>query len=503
MTPRLLIFIPAYNASSTIAWVLGRIPDALAERFHVHVLVIDDASVDDTAERARAYFAANERPSAYTILANPRNRGYGGNQKLGYTFAIEHAFDLVVMVHGDGQYPPEAIEALVAPLADRGVGAAFGSRFMRTDGARDGGMPMYKLVGNRILTFLQNRILSTGLSEFHSGFRAYNVDALARIPFHLNSDDFHFDTEIIIQVHRSGLRIAEIDIPTYYGDEVCHVNGVAYGLNVLGQSVRALIHDKGMFYEAKYDVAATAGTVERYQTKTDFLSPTTLAVDRIGTRHRVLDLGSGAGGFADLLTDRDPGCTVFGADMATPPNLDRFARFWVHDLDGKQALPEDVPPVDSIVMLDVIEHLRDPERFVKQIAEYCTQVGTVDRLLVSTGNIGFVLIRLGLLLGQFNYGSRGILDRTHTRLFTFGSFRRLFTQAGFELVDAVGVPVPFPLAVRSRRLAMAMLRVNQVFIRFNLRFFAYQLFLELRPPVAQSRLLAATADFSVDQPAGG
>lgn len=496
MTPRLLVFIPAYNATSTIGWVLSRIPDTLTERFDVHVLVIDDASADDTADKAREYLADHERPFGYTILVNPQNRGYGGNQKLGYTFAVEHGFDLVAMVHGDGQYPPEAIEELVAPLRDPAVGAGFGSRFMREDGARDGGMPGYKRVGNRILTRLQNRILRTGLSEFHSGFRAYSVPALGEIPFHLNSDDFHFDTEIIIQLVRSGLRIAEIDIPTYYGDEVCHVNGVSYGINVLGQSVRAMVHDKGMFYEAKYDVAPTAHTVERYQQKTDFVSPTTLAVDRIGPGNRVLDLGSGTGGLADLLTGRDPGCQVFGADMATPPNLERFAHFWIHDLDGKAALPEEVPAVDSIVMLDVIEHLRNPERFVSQIADYCTTTGSVDKVLVSTGNIGFGLIRLALLFGQFNYGSRGILDRTHTRLFTYGSFRRLFTQAGFEVVDAVGVPAPFPLAVGNRRLADALLGINQLLIGINRRFFAYQIFLEMRPPVAQSRLLAATTDVS-------
>lgn len=495
-SPRLLVFIPAYNASSTIAWVLERIPDTLASSFDVHVLVLDDASADDTAQRASAYFVEHERPFEYTILANPQNRGYGGNQKLGYTFAIENGFDYVVMVHGDGQYPPEAIEELVAPLKDPSVAASFGSRFMRPGGARDGGMPLYKYVANRLLTWVQNAMLGTHLSEFHSGFRAYSVSALSVIPFDLNSNDFHFDTEIIIQCARAGFEIAEIDIPTYYGDEVCYVNGVDYGLNVLGQSLRAMVHDRGLFYEAKYDLSDRTATVSQYLAKTDFVSPTTLAADRVELGDRVLDVGSGAGGIADLLTETKE-ATVYGIDIAEPLNAERFAGFWHHNLDGETPLPDDLPAVDTIVMLDVIEHLRNPEAFVAALNEYCDRVGTVKRILVSTGNVGFALIRLALLLGQFNYGSRGILDRTHTRLFTYSSFRRLFEQAGFEPRAVRGVPAPFPLAVSHRRLANALLGVNRVLIRLWKRMFSYQIFMELRPPIPPSRLLEASRRASV------
>ena len=500
--PRLLIFIPAYKASSTIGWVLGRIPDTLVDSFDVQVLVIDDASADDTALQAKAYFDEHDRPFEHTILVNPRNQGYGGNQKLGYTFAVENGFDYVVMVHGDGQYPPEAIEEVVAPLKNRAVGAAFGSRFMQPNGARAGGMPLYKIVANRALTRVQNAMLGTHLSEFHSGFRAYSVPVLAQLPFGLNSDNFHFDTEIIIQCIRAGVGIAEINIPTYYGDEVCYVNGVDYGLNVLGQSLRAMIHDRGLFYEAKYDVSEREKSVVRYTTKTDFVSPTTLAADRIEFGSRVLDLGSGAGGIGDLLVDTK-NAKVFGVDIAVPPNKERFAGFWQHDLDGEDPLPGDLPAVDTIVMLDVIEHLRDPERFVESLSAYCDRVGTVKQILVSTGNVGFAVIRIALVLGQFNYGSRGILDRTHTRLFTYSSFRRLFRQAGFEPRDIVGVPAPFPLALEHRRAANLLLRFNQVLIKIWKRMFSYQIFMDLRPPTHPSQLLEASRKASTDLQARG
>lgn len=495
MSPRLLVFIPAYNATTTIEWVIDRIPRELSQHFEVHVLVIDDASADDTGLKAQAHLERSVLPFGYTVLVNPENRGYGGNQKLGYTFAIENGYDFVVMVHGDGQYPPEAIEAVVAPLEDPAVVACFGSRFLRPDGAREGGMPLYKRIANRFLTSVQNRVLGTSLSEFHSGFRAYSVSALSRVPFALNSDDFHFDTEIIIQIARLGGEIAEIDIPTYYGDEVCYVNGPLYGLNVLGQTVRAEVHDRGMFYEAKYDVGEEQPHEHRYVPKTDFTSPTTLAAERIGVGHRVLDVGSGAGGIADLLGDR---CEVYGIDVVEPANIDRFAGFWTQNLDTDMTFPEELPAVDTIVLLDVIEHLRDPEGFVRELAAYCERVETVRTVIASTGNIGFGVIRAALLLGQFNYGSRGILDRTHTRLFTYGSFRRLFRHVGFRVVSAKGVPVPFPLAIKNPTIARAAMKINEWLIRLRMSLFAYQIFLELAPPVPQSRLLKASTHASPD-----
>src|SRR4029453_10896786 len=139
-------------------------------------------------------------PFALTVLFNPENQGYGGNQKIGFHYAIEKGFDFVALIHGDGQYAPECLPELIEPLASRQADAVFGSRMMRKADARRGGMPLYKFVGNRILTSVENPLLRTNLSEWHSGYRVYSTDALRRIPFHLNSSVFHFDTEIIIQL---------------------------------------------------------------------------------------------------------------------------------------------------------------------------------------------------------------------------------------------------------------------------------------------------------------
>jgi glycosyltransferase involved in cell wall biosynthesis len=489
--PRLLVFILTYEAASHIAAVIARVPRDLEEQFDTHVLVIDDGSTDGTAEIARDALRHAALPYGWTVLANPHNQGYGGNQKLGYHWAIEHKFDVVVMVHGDGQYPPEQ----VGPLAELAYehGAAFGSRLAVAGQARRGGMPAYKYVGNRILTKVQNRVLKSRLTEFHSGFRGYRTDVLQSIPYALNSNDFHFDTEIFIQCLRIGIDIAEMPIPTHYGDEVCRVNGIGYAFNVLGQTMRASLHDKGLFYERKYRLE----DVPLYESKLGFASPAQYALDRIPPGSVVLDLGSSDGHLAGAL--RAKGCTVIGVDLAEPATGDPFDEFIRWNLD--HGLPPIDRRIDVVVMADVIEHLRAPEDFAEQLAEFCRTNG-VRRLLVSTGNVAFVVQRAMLLLGQFNYGPRGILDMTHTRLFTVRTIRRLFRQAGFTARQTFGLPAPFPFAIGDRWPARALLRVNEAAIRVSKSLFSYQIFLVLDPPPDVGRVIAESTMHTVEEHAG-
>jgi glycosyltransferase involved in cell wall biosynthesis len=235
MKPKLLILIVAYFAERTIEQVLSRIPKSLNDICTTEILILDDGSTDETfpasvrAERAGIPFKLH-------ILHNPHNQGYGGNQKIGYHFAIENGFDIVALLHGDGQYAPERLPQLIEPLIGGTADAVFGSRMMESGQALKGGMPLYKYAGNRILTTIQNRLLGTDFSEFHSGYRVYSVRALASIPFERNSNAFPFDTEIIIQLTMAGKRIKELAIPTYYGDEICRVNGMKYAFDVLKAS---------------------------------------------------------------------------------------------------------------------------------------------------------------------------------------------------------------------------------------------------------------------------
>lgn len=250
---RVLIFIVAYNANKTIRQLLDRIPKDtldLAEE----ILVADDSSQDNTSEIVLDYIKKYNL-SKIKIVKHKENKGYGGNQKWGYNYAIQNNFDIVVMVHGDAQYPPEYILRLITPISNGKTSFMFGSRI--TGHPLKGKMPLYKFIGNKSLTFIENLALRTKLSEFHSGFRAYSVHALREIPFNKNSNDFHFDSEIIVQLVIAKKRMGEISIPTRYGNEKCHVNSIKYGLNVLKVILEYKLHKLKIKRFEKYHIKRT------------------------------------------------------------------------------------------------------------------------------------------------------------------------------------------------------------------------------------------------------
>lgn len=226
---KILILIVAYNAEMTIRQLLDRIPKETLKKID-EIFVADDASKDKTSKVAMDY-KNKYGIRKLKIIKHQKNKGYGGNQKWGYNYAIKNKFDVVVMVHGDAQYPPESILPLINPILYNKADFVFGSRI--AGHPIKGGMPVYKFIGNKFLTTIENIILGTKLTEFHSGFRAYSIKALKEIPFNLNSDNFHFDSEIIIQLVIAKKRISEIIIPTFYGKEKCNVKVINYGINIL------------------------------------------------------------------------------------------------------------------------------------------------------------------------------------------------------------------------------------------------------------------------------
>lgn len=230
---RLLIFIVTYNAEKTIEDVVNRIPKQLSKLYNLEILIIDDASQDKTFETSRKIKDIFSKTFKIKVLCNPINQGYGGNQKIGYHYAIKNNFDFVVLLHGDGQYAPEVLIKLLKPTLNNKFNIVIGSRMVKKSLALRGGMPIYKFFGNIILTQIQNFLLSTKLAEFHSGYRIYSVKSLKQIPFILNTQDFHFDTEILIQLFLIKAKIIEISVPTFYGDEICHVNGLKYAFNII------------------------------------------------------------------------------------------------------------------------------------------------------------------------------------------------------------------------------------------------------------------------------
>ena len=235
---RIMVLVVAYDAESTLPRVLDRIPPDVLAKVE-QIVVFDDASRDSTYQVGQRYRGADRPASAkLRVFRNPVNLMYGGNQQRGYLYALEQGFDIVVLLHGDGQYAPEVMDRLIAPLESGAADMVMGSRMMVPGAARKGNMPLYKYVGNKILTTLENALAGTRLSEFHSGYRAYRVDALRRVPVGRMTTNWHFDTQIILAFVRQGFRIIEVPIPTYYGDEICHVNGIPYALNCIWEATR-------------------------------------------------------------------------------------------------------------------------------------------------------------------------------------------------------------------------------------------------------------------------
>mgnify|MGYP000197448909 CR=1 FL=1 len=251
--PKLLIYIIAFNHEEFIVNVLKRIPLNLSKKYEVEILINDDSSADNTFDLSYRYTKNAPGNFKFTILYNPTNQGYGGNQKIGYHYAIKNNFDYVVLLHGDGQYAPEELPKLLNGLHHGKFDVVIGSRMIKKKDALKGGMPLYKLVGNVILTKIQNFLLKTHLAEFHSGYRIYSVKSLKKIPFYLNTNDFHFDTEILIQLFLINSKIKEISIPTFYGDEICHVNGIKYAFNIIKTtSIAALQKSFDLKFSKKY-----------------------------------------------------------------------------------------------------------------------------------------------------------------------------------------------------------------------------------------------------------
>lgn len=227
---RIVVVLPAYNAAKTLERTVREIPPEIDR-----VLLVDDASHDETAEVARKL--------GLETHVHPENRGYGGNQKTCYAAALAGPGDVIVMLHPDYQYTPTLLPALAAMIASGHYDVVLASRILG-GGALAGGMPLWRYVANRALTAIQNLLLGTKLSEFHTGYRAFRREVLETLPLERNSDDFVFDNQIVAQAAYAGFRIGELSCPTRYFAEASSINfrrSVAYGFGVLAVSAAGLL----------------------------------------------------------------------------------------------------------------------------------------------------------------------------------------------------------------------------------------------------------------------
>jgi glycosyltransferase involved in cell wall biosynthesis len=221
---KIVVVLPAYNASKTISKTISEVPFEIVDE----IILCDDNSTDDTV------LIAKDLPINHLIV-HKNNLGYGGNQKSLYDKALEIEADVIIMLHPDYQYTPKLITAMASIISQELYPVVFGSRILG-GGALKGGMPMYKYVANRILTFTQNILMGEKLSEYHTGYRAYSRHVLKTINYRENSNDFIFDNQLIAQIFKSGFPIAEITCPTKYFKEASSINlkrSTIYGIGVL------------------------------------------------------------------------------------------------------------------------------------------------------------------------------------------------------------------------------------------------------------------------------
>ncbi|MBF0515999.1 MAG: glycosyltransferase family 2 protein [Nitrospirae bacterium] len=236
LNKKIAVVMPAYNAEKTLQMTYDEVPHEYVDE----VILVDDASRDDTSSVARGL--------GLRTIVHEKNKGYGGNQKTCYRSALDGGADIVVMLHPDYQYSPKLVTALASMIVSGHYDMVLGSRILGGTALR-GGMPLYKYISNRFLTMFENWCLGIKLSEYHTGFRAFSRRLLETIPFEKNSDDFIFDNEIIVQALHFGFKIGEISCPTKYFDEASSINfnrSVEYGLGVIGASIKYLLKKRGI-----------------------------------------------------------------------------------------------------------------------------------------------------------------------------------------------------------------------------------------------------------------
>jgi glycosyltransferase involved in cell wall biosynthesis len=240
---KIVVVMPAYNAARTLRRTWDELPHDLVDE----VVLVDDASGDDTVEVAREL--------GIQVILHPANAGYGANQKTCYREALRRGADVVVMIHPDYQYSPRLATAMASMIVSGHYDVVLGSRILGGNAVK-GGMPRYKYVANRFLTFFQNLALGVKLSEYHSGFRAYRRKVLETVPLEKNSDDFVFDNEILVQAVQFGFRIGEISCPTRYFAEASSIDfprSLRYGIGVVATSGKFLLRRAGLARPAIFE----------------------------------------------------------------------------------------------------------------------------------------------------------------------------------------------------------------------------------------------------------
>lgn len=437
--PKFGVLVLSYNHSKLIGNTLSRIDSRL--RYLIsEIFIFDDNSPDDTFSVIKELLKTSPFKGQISVYKNPRNLRYGGNQKAGYQYAIEKGLDYVIMLHGDGQYAPEYLVDLMLPAVIEKSEVVFASRMMNKKDAIRGGMPWYKFLGNQVLTQFENIILGTRLTEFHSGYRMYSTSLLKKIPLLANTDDFHFDTEIIIQCRHLGVPIKEVPIQTFYGDEECNVNGFKYAFDVCKAVIMYRMHQLHLVRIGSY-------IVDREFLFKRKLSPTSShhkILNFIKPCTKILCIGDSDGLLYEELSQKaDTVIVVDEKDYnSTRISSENFVKSKFVELDNLDLKRE----YDYVILSDVLAMVAQPIDLLKAVKKLLKEDGY---LIVSVPNIALWIYRLSLAIGRFNYANGGPLDRRNLRFYTKFSIAQELINSNFIIKDLKPTGLPFEVVFSS------------------------------------------------------
>lgn len=481
---RIMVLLVPTLSDDALLHLLDGIPQTLLDDEHVDFVFLD-RSADGKPSQLASEWVKKQSTTRWTLLHNPARHGYGGNQKLGFRLALNREYDFVIHFLADGRYDTADLQRFVTALREEPTDVLLGNR-LTTDSAFKQQMPSFRHMANRLLAWYQNRCAQSQLDDFHCALRAYSTRFLKTIPFEVNTNALHFDSHLLLQALCIQANIRQIPVNYHHDKGTPYRAGLGYAWDVFKAATQYRMHQMGMLCSLSYrDLRPT-----KYQDKTtDFKSShqQALALIRQLNPQSVTDIGCGPGFVAKHC--RDAGIHVTGLDMYSPlpETMDAYYRVFLE----VEALPVDPFASDAVLMLDIIEHLANPEEFLigmRNDSANLHQNGSVKTLLLSTPNIAFIMPRLNLLFGRFNYAERGILDITHKRLFTRKSLRHCLETCGYQVEKIHPVGLAFEVVFKGF-LGKTLARMSWVAAKMLPTLFAAQFLVVCHPTPGLAQIL--------------
>jgi len=448
---------------------LGRIPEPVWDWLAEVVVVVEPRRTGDPVSKSLRSLAGEHRVLIHRL---PRESGFGGVRKAAFEYGLRKGFDHVVFIRGDGVHPPEALPLVLAPVHRDPALVVTASRMLSGRKALSGGMKPMRWFVHVLATGIENRILGLRLGDYDTGYRVYACRAIRRIRFQLNDNDRQFDIQILIQLRALQFPIEEVAVLPAWSEFDLEDRGVGNALRSLGTALEYRLHQLHVFRLGRYFVDEDV----HYTLKLSRTGSHMQVVGAIEPGRRVLDLGCSQGLLSRPLKQKD--VRVVGVDIGTGEEIaEELEAYYQRDLDAALDLPLG-REFDYVVISDVIEHLRNRHELLVESRRFLKEGG---RLVISTPNIALWFYRLSLLVGRFEYGPRGVLDRTHVHLFTRATFRREVEGAGFHVVHERVTALPFEVVFRSTgrsRLIRSISGAYHTLARVWPELFAYQIILE-------------------------